>query len=200
MFSHNTLFQQSTINIQSTPIHPFLSCLINMVLTTQITSSHHPRSSSFLIHTTHHSWSLSQSHHSHNCLSEWKQLDKTQNIHFEKAFTQWCVLHSTAQQSMSGCYSNVSVYTSISTHPMFGQSINTQTHHINTSHLHGYPVSPFTTCTIQSHCHLCWLSLTLLSRFHIPSTHSSSFTCVSIHLIPPYTQSWTCSLVPFHQW
>ena len=68
----------------------------------------------------------------HNCLSEWKQLDKTQNIHFEKAFTQWCVLHSTGQQSMSGWYSNVSVSTSISTHPMFGQSINTQTHHINT--------------------------------------------------------------------
>ena len=47
---------------------------------------HH--SSSFLIHTTHHLESLSQSHHSHNCLSEWKQLDKTQNIHFEKSFTQ----------------------------------------------------------------------------------------------------------------
>ena len=70
---------------------------------------------------------------------------------------------------------------------MFGQSINTQTHHINTPHLHGCPVSPFITCSIQSHSHLCWLSLTLLSRFHIPSTHSSSFTCVSIHLIPQHT-------------
>ena len=88
---------------------------------------------------------------------------------------------------MSECYSRVSDSTSISTHPMFGQSINTQTHHINTPHLHGCPVSPVITCTIQSHSHLCWLSLTLLSRFHIPETHSSSFTCVSIHLIPPHT-------------
>ena len=88
---------------------------------------------------------------------------------------------------MSGSYSKVSVSTAISTHPMFGQSINTQTHHINTPHLHGCPVSPFITCTIQYQCHLCWLSLTHLSRFHIPSTHSSSFTCVSIHLIPQHT-------------
>ena len=91
------------------------------------------------------------------------------------------------QQSMSGLYSKVSVSTSISTHPMFGQSINTQTHHINNPHIHGCPVSPFITCTIQSQCHLCWLSLTLLSQFHISSTQSSSFTCVSIHLIPTRT-------------
>ena len=88
---------------------------------------------------------------------------------------------------MSAWYSRVSVSTSISTHPMFCQSINTQTHHINTPHLHGCPVSPFITCTIQSQSHLSWLSLTLLSLIHIPSTYSSSFTCVSIHLIPPHT-------------
>ena len=70
---------------------------------------------------------------------------------------------------------------------MFGQSINTKTHHINTPHLHGCPVSPFITCTIQSQSHLCWFSLTLFSLIHIPSTHSSSFTCVSIHLISPHT-------------
>ena len=56
--------------------------------TTQITPSHHPHSSSFLIHITHNFSSLSQSHHEHNCLSEWKQLDMTQSIHFEKTFTQ----------------------------------------------------------------------------------------------------------------
>ena len=87
---------------------------------------------------------------------------------------------------MSGRYSNVSVSTSIYTHLMFGQSINTQTHHMNTPHFHACPVSPFITCIIQSRFHLCWLSLTLLSRFHIPSTHSCSFTCVSIHLIPQH--------------